>query len=155
MFISTMSDAVILYVEDSEDDRDLAERVFRRSGFSHELVFMRNGVEALEYLFAGKTSNPDRPPIPRVMLLDLNLPKLGGLEVLKCVRADARTHRLPVVILSSSDMQVDIARCYALGANSYVRKPADFAEFASTLEHVGVYWLLVNQAPREGPEHES
>ncbi len=141
-----MSERLILFVDDSADDRDLALRALRRSGMIDEIVFARDGAEALEYLFG----TPNRVEvnanlIPRVLLLDLKLPKIGGLEVLQRVRAHRRTRTLPVVILSSSDDEWDIAACYDLGANSYVRKPIDFAEFASTVERVGLYWLSVNQ----------
>ncbi len=140
----------ILLVEDNPDDAELAIRAFARTPIKSEIAVARDGVEALDYLHAkgGYAAGP--PPVPPdVMLLDLNLPRMDGLEVLRNVRADQRTRRLPVVIMSSSMEETDIVRSYELGANSYVRKPVSFAEFVDAANKVGTYWLTLNQpAPR-------
>lgn len=143
-----MSDGTILLVEDNEDDELLTLRAFKSAGITNEVVVVRDGVEALDYLFAtGTHAGRDKKALPQVILLDLNLPKIGGLEVLKRLRQDERTKLLSVVILTSSKEEEDIARSYALGANSYVRKPVDFAEFARAVKSLGHYWLLLNQTP--------
>ena len=138
----------ILLVEDNRDDEALALRAFRNSGVKNDVVVVRDGVEALDYLFA-RGSHADRSPPgnPAVVLLDLKLPKLNGLEVLKEIRSTPATKRLPVVILTSSKEDRDLIESYNLGANSYVRKPVDFNEFAEAVTKLGVYWLLLNEIP--------
>jgi CheY-like chemotaxis protein len=143
----TVAERFILFVDDSPDDRDLALRALRRSGLTSQIVFAHDGAEALEHLFGKKDHGAkDMPLIPQVMVLDLKLPKIGGLEVLQQVRSRQTTRRLPVVILTSSDDACDIACCYELGANSYVRKPVDFTRFASAIEQVLLYWFKLNQS---------
>ena len=136
---------VILLVEDNPDDVDLTIRAFERSQLLHEMVVARDGLAALDYLFAeGAHAGRDPERNPKVVLLDLNLPKLNGLEVLKRMRADDRTRRVPVVILTSSQEEHDRLQSYNLGANSFVRKPVNFGEFLAAAHQLGVYWLDVN-----------
>jgi two-component system, response regulator len=143
-----MSEGTILLVEDNEDDELLTLRAFKGAGIGNEVVVVRDGVQALEYLFAtGAYAGRNKTVLPRVVLLDLNLPKIGGLEVLKRLREDECTKLLSIVILTSSKEEEDIVRSYELGANSYVRKPVDFAEFARAVKTLGLYWLLLNQPP--------
>ncbi|HXT36191.1 MAG TPA: response regulator [Chloroflexota bacterium] len=140
---------VILLVEDNPRDELLALRAFKKSRIANEVVVAHDGVEALEYLFAtGAHEGRDARDLPQVMLLDLKLPKVDGLQVLQAVRADERTQFLPVVILTSSDEQRDLVESYRLGVNSYVRKPVDFSSFAEAVDHLGLYWLVLNQTPR-------
>jgi two-component system response regulator len=138
----------ILLVEDNPDDVKLTLRAFRRNNMMNPIVVARDGVEALDYLF-GRGAYADRPghPLPTLVILDLKLPKLDGIGVLKAIRADVRTGLLPVVILTSSKEEDDLAQTYALGANSYVRKPVDFAEFMEAVKVLGIYWLMMNQPP--------
>jgi two-component system, response regulator len=139
----------ILLVEDNPDDVDLTLRAFRRSNIANEVVVVRDGVEALEYLFAtGRYADRDVDALPQVVLLDLQLPRLNGLEVLERLRAHAKTRLLPVVILTSSTEECDLVQGYSLGANSYVRKPVDFEQFADSVKQLGLYWLLLNQRAR-------
>ncbi|HEX7046366.1 MAG TPA: response regulator [Gammaproteobacteria bacterium] len=141
-----MKNRPILLVEDNPDDEALALRAFKNSGIMNDIVVVRDGVEALDYLFvSGK--HADRYPAanPAVVLLDLKLPKLDGLDVLKEIRRNPKTRRLPVVILTSSKEDRDLIESYERGANSYVRKPVDFNEFAEAVTKLGVYWLLLNQ----------
>jgi two-component system response regulator len=134
----------ILLVEDNDDDLELTLRAFEKSGVLHNMVIARDGRQALDYLF-GTGAFAGRPvTLPDVVLLDLNLPKLDGLDVLRQIRADARTCYLPVVILTSSNSQQDVLRSYNLGANSFVRKPVDFARFLAAALELGVYWLDLN-----------
>jgi two-component system response regulator len=137
---------IILQVEDNPDDVELTLRAFARSKIAGEIVVARDGEEALDYLFlTGR--HADRPPeaVPEVVLLDLNLPKLDGLGVLRRMRADERTRRLPVVVLTSSNEESDVAGSYDLGANSFVRKPVDFGEFVEATRLLGLYWLELNE----------
>jgi len=136
-----VSEPVILLVEDSEDDVELTLRALRRNAVPGRVEVARDGAAALDYLLGTDT------PLPSVVLLDLNLPKVSGLEVLERLRADPRTRLLPVVILTSSREQADLVRGYALGANSYVRKPVDYDAFQETARQLGQYWLQVNEAP--------
>jgi two-component system response regulator len=138
----------ILLVEDNADDEELTLRAFRRSKVLNQVEVVRDGVEALDYLFATGT-HADRDPksMPSVILLDLKLPKLGGLDVLRRVRADERTRRIPVVVLTSSNEEKDILSSYGLGANSFVRKPVDFAQFMEAAQQLGLYWLVTNEPP--------
>jgi CheY-like chemotaxis protein len=136
----------ILLVEDNPDDVELTLRAFRRSNIANEVIVVRDGVEALEYLFAtGRYAARDAEALPQVVLLDLNLPRLSGLEVLERLRAHAKTKLLPVVILTSSTEERDLVQGYSLGANSYVRKPVDFEQFADSVKQLGLYWLVLNQ----------
>lgn len=136
---------IILLVEDNPDDLELTLRAFEKSNLVHQIVVARDGREALDYLFAeGGFAGRDSLLAPSVVLLDLNLPKLNGLDVLRRMRADERTRRVPVVILTSSSEEQDIVQSYDLGANSFVRKPVNFAEFLDAASRLGVYWLDVN-----------
>jgi two-component system, response regulator len=143
---------VILLVEDNADDVELTRLAFRRSNVANDIVVARDGQEALEYLFAtGRHADRDLTRSPEVVLLDLNLPKIDGLGVLREVRADRRTRRLPVVVLTSSKEERDLVRSYDLGANSFVQKPVDFTEFIDAARQLGLYWLVINQAPPPPP----
>lgn len=146
-----MTDHVILLVEDSSSDEELTLRALRKSGIANRVVVTRDGAEALDYLFAqGAFAQRDPREVPQVVLLDLNLPKIGGLEVLRRLRADERTKLLPVVILTSSREDKDLLGGYASGANSYVVKPVDFTQFAEAVRQLGMFWLVVNQPPPAG-----
>jgi two-component system response regulator len=143
-----MADKVILLVEDNPDDVELTLRAFKQSNIANEVVVTRDGVEALDYLFAtGAHADRDVSVMPQVVLLDLKLPKVDGLEVLQRVRADERTKLLPIVILTSSREQQDLIESYSLGANSYVRKPVDFTQFVKAVRDLGLYWLVLNETP--------
>ena len=145
-----MKDKVILLVEDNPRDEALTLRALKKSNIANEVVVVRDGVEALDYLFGiGKYDGRDVMVTPQLVLLDLKLPKLDGLQVLKCLRADERTKRLPVVVFTSSSEQEDMIRVYDHGANSYVRKPVDFEQFADATRQLGMYWLLLNQSAPE------
>jgi two-component system response regulator len=141
----------ILLVEDNPDDEALTLRAFKKSNIRNDVAVMRDGAEALAYLFPG---NGDAVPRPALVLLDLNLPKVGGLEVLRKMRADERTHLIPVVVLTSSKLEEDILDSYRNGANAYVRKPVKFSDFAEAVSTLGVFWLLLNE-PVPGHEPES
>ena len=144
--MSNTSDRVILLVEDSEADEALTLRALTKSKVTNPVVVARDGVEALDYLFAqGAHSNRPSAAMPQLVLLDLKLPKVDGLDVLKALRADERTKLLPVVVLTSSNEEKDLIRSYTLGANSYVRKPIDFTEFVEAARQLGVYWLVLNE----------
>lgn len=136
-----MNEKYILLVEDNADDALLTQRAFRKNHIANEIILARDGVEALEVLFAKDSE------LPAVVLLDLKLPRLDGLEVLRRIRADPRTQLLPVVILTSSREEQDVVGSYRLGANSYVRKPVDFDHFVAATHQLGLYWLLFNEAP--------
>ena len=139
---------VILLVEDNPDDVALTLRAFKRSHVLNPIIVARDGIEALDFLFAsGDHTSRAGAPLPMLVILDLKLPKLDGLGVLKAMRADERTRLLPVVILTSSKEEQDLIAGYTLGANSYVRKPVDFAEFAEAVKVLGIYWLLMNLSP--------
>ncbi len=139
-----MRSKIILLVEDKADDVELTLRAFKKSRISNEVVVVRDGAEALEYLFA-TGRHAGRLGLPEVVLLDLNLPKVSGLDVLRQMRADERTRRVPVVVLTSSNEDRDIISSYNLGANSFVQKPVDFAQFVEAANHLGLYWLVLNQ----------
>ena len=140
------SNQIILLVEDNPDDEQLTVRSLQRSNISNPIIVAYNGAEAIEYLF-GAGSHAGRNPndLPALVLLDLKLPKVDGLEVLRKIRADERTKLLPVVMLTSSSEEQDIIESYNLGANSYVRKPVDFDQFAESVRQLGLYWLLINE----------
>ena len=143
-----MEKKTILLVEDNPNDEVLAIRALKKNNFGNEVVVARDGVEALDFLFGrGKHAGRDTGEMPQVVLLDLKLPKVDGLEVLRQLRADERTRHLPVVVLTSSDEERDMISSYDLGANSYVRKPVDFAEFVEATRQLGMYWLVLNQPP--------
>jgi two-component system response regulator len=143
-----MSEKIILLVEDNPDDEALTRRAFRKNNILNQVVVARNGAEALDYLFGtGAYAGRDMNVRPAVILLDLNLPLVSGLEVLRRIRADERTRLFPVVILTSSKEEQDLIEGYRLGANSYVRKPVDFAEFLEATRQLGLYWLVLNEAP--------
>ncbi len=138
----------ILLDEDNPSDVDLTRRALQQARISNELVVAADGQEALDLLFAsGAHAGPGGPLQPAVILLDLKLPRIDGLEVLRRLRADDRTRRTPVVILTSSNEQEDLARSYDSGANSYIRKPVDFIQFAEAVKHLGMYWLVLNEPP--------
>ena len=143
-----MGGPMILLVEDNASDEALTLRALRKSGILNEVCVVRDGPEALDFLFCrGAYASRDPAVVPQLVLLDLNLPKLGGLDVLKELRADDRTKRLPVVILTSSKEDKDVLAGYGLGANSYVVKPVNFDQFSEAVRQLGLYWLLVNQVP--------
>ena len=139
---------VILLVEDNASDEKLTMLAFSKCGVANQLVVVRDGAAALDYLFgAGAYASQAPIPLPAVILLDLKLPKIDGLEVLRRVRAHERTKLVPVVVLTSSKEQEDVLQSYACGANAYVRKPVEFAEFAHAARTLGLFWLLLNEAP--------
>ena len=143
-----MTSKVILLVEDNPDDELLMLRALKKNDVTDEVVVVRDGVEALDYLFGtGQYAGRDTDNMPRLILLDLKLPKIDGLEVLRRLRADERTRLLPVVILTSSREEQDILDGYGLGANSYVRKPVNFEQFVGAVEQLKLYWLTLNEAP--------
>lgn len=143
---------VILLVEDNRNDVELTRRALDRSKLLNDLVVAPDGQAALDFLFAEGT-HADRTPerFPHLLLLDLKLPKVDGLEVLRRLRADPRTRRLPVVILTSSREEADVTAGYDLGANSYVRKPVDFEQFSAATRQLGLYWLVLNEPPPRSP----
>ena len=143
-----MREGTILLVEDNPDDEALTLRALRKNNISNQVVVARDGVEALDYLFSrGAYAGRELSGMPVVVLLDLKLPRLDGLEVLRSLRADERTRLLPVVVLTSSREQQDQIDSYSRGANSYVRKPVDFLEFTEAVRQLGLYWLLLNEPP--------
>ena len=147
-----MANKVILLVEDNADDEALTLRALKRNNIMNDVVVARDGAEALEYLFAeGQYADRDKNIMPEVVLLDLNLPKINGLEVLKRIRSDKRTKLLPVVVLTSSKEERDLVASYDLGANSYIRKPVDFVEFGQAVQQLGLYWLILNQSSPKIP----
>jgi CheY-like chemotaxis protein len=145
------TDRPILLVEDNPDDEALTLRAFSKNRIANQVIVARDGVEALDYLFgSGAHAGRDLSTIPAVVLLDLKLPRIDGLEVLRRIRADERTRLLPVVILTTSKEQQDIFEAYSLGANSYVRKPVDFEKFIYAVGQMGLYWLALNE-PLDSP----
>lgn len=143
-----MSTDTILLVEDNPDDVDLTLRAFERNYIANRIVVARDGMEALDYLFSrGQYVDRDRSDIPAVVLLDLKLPKIDGVEVLRQVRADPQVRLVPIVILTSSREEQDRMQSYSLGANSYVQKPVDFERFSEVARQLGLYWLVLNEAP--------
>ena len=144
------SDKVILLVEDNPRDEELTIRALKKSNVLNPVVVAHDGVEALDYLFARGAYAGRAPGQPQIVLLDLKLPRIDGLEVLRAVRLDERTKLLPVVILTSSLEEQDLIRGYGLGANSYVRKPVDFVQFSEAVRQLGLYWLVLNETPPLG-----
>ena len=143
-----MEDKIILLVEDNPDDVVLTERALKKSHILNKLIVTKDGAEALDYLFGtGAFSDRDVSVMPEVILLDLKLPKIDGLEVLKRIRSDRRTKILPVVILTSSKEESDLITGYTLCANSYIRKPVNFNQFVEAIRQLGLYWLVLNEAP--------
>ena len=143
-----MDDKLILLVEDNPDDEELTLRALKKNNISNKVSVVRDGAEALDFLFcAGVYTQRDPREVPQVILLDLKLPKVDGLEVLRRIRADERTRLLPVVILTSSKEEQDLIDGYKQGANSYIRKPVDFNQFIEAVRQLGLYWLVLNEAP--------
>jgi two-component system response regulator len=141
---------MILLVEDNPDDEALTLRAFKKNNIGNEIVVAHDGVEALDFLFGtGIYAGRDLSRMPQLILLDLKLPRIDGLEVLRRLRADERTKLLPVVILTSSKEEHDLVAGYTLGANSYVRKPVDFAQFSEAVRQLGLYWLVLNEVPMD------
>lgn len=146
-----MSPRYILLVEDNPDDEELTLLSLRKHNLANDIIVTRDGVEALEYLFGeGTYAGRDVSLMPAVILLDLKLPKLDGLGVLRSLRADARTRSVPVVVLTSSSQDADVIASYDLGANSYVRKPVEFSAFMEAVSSLGLYWMLLNRPPVQG-----
>ena len=149
--VSNSQSKVVLLVEDSPDDVELTLRAFRKYNIMNEVVVASDGAEALDYLFCtGRYASRDTNNLPEIVLLDLKLPKVDGLEVLQRLRADERTKHLPVVILTSSNEERDLIKGYKLGANSYVQKPVEFTQFSEAVGRLGIYWLLLNKSPKKG-----
>ena len=145
-----MKSKYILLVEDNPDDEALTLRAFHRQNLANEIQVVRDGAEALEFLSAqGRHAGRDRTLLPQVVLLDLKLPKVDGLDVLRAIRADELTRRVPVVILTSSGEEHDVINSYDLGANSYVRKPVDFEKFIEAARELGLYWLVLNEVAHD------
>ena len=146
-----MTEHVILLVEDNSSDEELTLRALRKSKIMNRVVVARDGAEALDWLFrTGMHAQRDPLEVAQVVLLDLNLPKLGGLDVLRAIRADERTKLLPVVILTSSNLDKDMLGGYEYGANSYIVKPVDFTQFSEAVRQLGLYWLVLNHAAPRG-----
>jgi CheY-like chemotaxis protein len=142
-------DETILLIEDNPDDELLTRRALKKSNICNEVVIARDGAEALDYLFAtGAHQERSSVVMPQVILLDLDLPKVDGLEVLRRIRSDERTKRLPTIILTSSEDQQDLVESYGLGANGYVRKPLDLAQFRAAVQQLGLYWVVLNEVAR-------
>ncbi len=142
---------IIMLVEDDPDDEALALRALKQNNILNEVVVAHDGTEAMDYLFGtGAYAGRDTSVMPQVILLDLKLPKMDGLEVLRRLRADERTKLLPIVILTSSDEEQDVIDSYNLGANSYIRKPVSFTQFVEAVRQLGLYWLLLNETPPQG-----
>jgi two-component system response regulator len=146
-----MTEKIILLVEDNPDDVELTLRAFKKNNILNPVILAKDGVEALDYLFGtGMHAGRNWKEMPVVVLLDLKLPKIDGMEVLRRIRLDRRTKLLPVVILTSSAEQMDVINGYSLGANSYIRKPVEFNQFVEAMRHLGLYWLLWNEPPPVG-----
>jgi two-component system response regulator len=143
-----MKNATILLVEDNPDDETLAVLALKKNKLGNKIFVVRDGAEALDFLFCtNKYADRDPHDMPQLILLDIKLPKMDGLEVLRRLRADKRTQLLPIIILTSSKEEQDLIRAYKSGVNSYVRKPVDFTQFADAIRELGLYWLTLNEAP--------
>ena len=143
-----MHEKIILLIEDNPDDEELTRLALQENNLLNRVVVAHDGVEALDYLFAtGPYAGRDLSATPQLILLDLKLPKIDGLEVLRRLRADDRTKLLPIVVLTSSNEEHDLFASYSFGANSYVRKPVDFVQFTEAVRQLGLYWLVLNQSP--------
>lgn len=143
-----MDNRFILLVEDNPDDEALTLRALQKNNIKNEVIVARDGAEALDFLYGtGRYAGREKGALPQVVLLDLKLPKLDGMEVLRHIRQDPRTRLLPVVILTSSVEEQDLVTGYSLGANSYIRKPVDFVQFTTAVQQLGLYWLLLNEPP--------
>jgi two-component system, response regulator len=148
-----MEPRTILLIEDNPDDEELTRRALKEANIANEIIVARNGLEALDFLFgAGADADRELARLPQLILLDLKLPKLSGLQVLERLRTDPRTKLIPVVVLTTSSEEEDVLASYQLGANSYVRKPVDFEQFTDAIRHVGLYWLLINLSPPTKPQ---
>lgn len=141
---------MILLVEDNLDDEELTRRALRERNIANELFVVRDGAEALDFLLGESPDRNGRTQLPELVLLDLKLPKIGGLEVLRRLRMEERTRLLPIVILTSSTEEKDLVESYSLGANSYIRKPVDFDQFSEAVHQLGLYWLVLNESPVNG-----
>jgi CheY-like chemotaxis protein len=140
--------SILLLVEDNPDDEELTLLAFEQNSSAHDVVVARDGIEALDYLFGtGSYAGRDTSTMPALILLDLQLPRINGLEVLQRLRADPRTKLVPIVILTTSNEQQDLINSYSLGCNSYIRKPVDYTQFVTAVQQLGMYWLLLNEAP--------
>lgn len=149
-----MEEKLILLIEDNPDDEALTLRALKKNNIRNEIVVARDGAEALDFLFGtGNYATRNIHIQPQLILLDLKLPKVDGLEVLRRIRADERTRLLPVVILTSSKEEMDLTNGYSLGANSYIRKPVDFTQFSEAIRQVGAYWLVINEPPPNAGEN--
>jgi two-component system response regulator len=138
----------ILLIEDNPSDVDLTKRAFEKRNLANSLIVVRDGQEALDYLFgSGAYAGRDVADVPACILLDLNLPKVDGVTVLKTIKADERTRMIPTIVLTSSSVPQDIKACYGLGSNSYIRKPVNFDQFVEVVSHLGLYWLMLNEPP--------
>jgi two-component system response regulator len=147
-----VSEKIILLVEDNPDDVALTLRALKKNNIANRVVVTRDGEEALEYLTAsGRYAERSPSDLPEVILLDLKLPKVSGLEVLRAIRGNPQTRLLPVVVLTSSSEEQDVLASYGLGANSYIRKPVDFDQFMESVRTLGLYWLVLNQSPSTRP----
>ena len=148
-----MKEKIILLVEDNPDDVELTIRAFKKNNISNKVIVAKDGVEAMDYLFGTEMyAGRNLKELPVVILLDLKLPKIDGLELLKMIRQDERTKLIPVVILTSSSEEKDVFNGYSLGANSYIRKPVGFNQFVEAMKHLGLYWLLWNEPPPTGKQ---
>lgn len=146
-----MHNRIILLVEDNPDDVELTLRAFKKNNIVNEIVVKRDGEEAIEYLYGTRAQSASTTNgWPAIILLDLKLPKIDGIEVLKRLRADSRTKLLPIIILTSSTQEQDLINSYSFGANSYIRKPVDFNQFIEAVRQLGLYWLLLNEPPPAG-----
>jgi two-component system, response regulator len=147
-----MRDKIILLVEDNPDDEALTLRALKKNDIQNQVIVARDGAQALDYLFGTTGEHEEHAPgvVPQLVLLDLKLPRVDGLEVLRRIRADERTRLLPVVILTSSREQRDLVEGYGCGANSYIRKPVDFGQFVEAVRQLGLYWLVLNETPYAG-----
>jgi two-component system, response regulator len=145
-----VTNSVILLVEDNPDDEALTIRALKKNNIKNTVVVAHDGAEALDYLFGtGAHADRDVSSLPQIVLLDLKLPKVDGLGVLRAIRGDARTRRVPVVVLTSSKEERDLVESYDLGTNSYIRKPVDFTAFIEAVRQLGLYWLVLNEPPPE------